>query len=75
MQALLTWLNINKSSIALVAALALQTAQANGWMTVPTDVLNTLTGLAAGAGLGTIPHSNAAGFCARLKAMAPKANP
>ena len=69
MQTLLTWLNVNKSYLALVAVLLLQTAQATHWMVVPMDVLNTLTGLAAGAGLGTIPHSNAAGVAAKMKAM------
>lgn len=60
MKVLVDWLNINKSYLALTAMLALQIAAANHWLLVPADVLNTLSGFAAGAGVGLIHHSNQA---------------
>jgi hypothetical protein len=60
LQSILSFLNVNKSYLALLAVIVLQLAQANHWFIVPSDTMNLIIGVAGGAGLASISHSNAA---------------
>jgi hypothetical protein len=68
-QSILNFLNVNKSYLALLAVIVMQLAQANHWLVVPSDTMNLLIGLASGAGLVSIGHSNAAATKMGLKSI------
>ena len=69
MSNILSWLNQNKSYVALAFVVLFQLANANHWFTVPVETINLVTGFVGGAGLASIPHSNTAMMKAERKTV------